>query len=271
MKGIRLSRRVWLQVSTLALLALAAPGAVRAAEEKVPDPEVPGLTLAQRSEALLDRIRYEQKRLRTLEAEFVQNRVSEFLALPEESKGAFAYSAPDLVRWDYLSPKPVSMVIREDEMLTWYKDLGKAQKVKVGRASSQVFRYLNASGSLDTLMKYFAVTFAFPSAGTAGAAGTTGATGASGASGASEPYRLDLAPRFARIRKRLAAMSLWIDRELFLPVRVRYVEANGDTTEYRFEHLRRNVEIPLSRFELAIPKEVEIQVVDLDRGRDAKP
>lgn len=253
MKGIRFSRRARSPVSTLALLALMAPAAALAAEERVPDPEAPGLTLAQRSEALVDRIRYEQKRLRTLEAEFVQNRVSEFLALPEESKGAFSYSAPDLVRWDYLSPKPVSMVIREEEMLTWYKDLGKAQKVKVGRASSQVFRYLNASGSLDTLMKYFAVTFAFPSA------------------GASEPYRLDLSPRFARIRKRLAAMSLWIDRKLFLPVRVRYVEANGDTTEYHFEHLRSNVEIPLSRFELAIPKEVEIQVVDLDRGRDAKP
>ena len=66
-------------------------------------------------------------------------------------------------------------------------------------------------------------------------------------------------------------MSLWIDRKLFLPVRVRYVEANGDTTEYRFENLRSNGEIPLSRFELAIPAGVEIKVVDLDRGRAAKP
>jgi outer membrane lipoprotein carrier protein len=255
----RFPRPVALLLRALALICLAVPSAVRGAEEKAPDPEAPGLTLAVRSEALLDRIRYEQKRLRSLEADFVQFRVSEFLAAPEESKGSFAYSAPDLVRWDYLSPKPVSMVIREDEMLTWYRDLGKAEKVKVGRASSQVFRYLNASGSLDTLMKYFAVTFAFPPAGEAGSAG------------AAEPYRLDLAPRFARIRKRLAAMSLWIDRKLFLPVRVRYVEANGDTTEYRFDHLKRNGEVPLSRFDLALPKEVEIQVVDLDRGREAKP
>ncbi len=242
---------------SLALGLGLAPGAAPGAEANVPQPEAPGLTLAQRSEALLDRIRFEQKRLKTLEAEFVQFRVSEFLTEPEESRGAFAYSAPDLVRWDYVSPKPVSLVIREDEMLTWYKDLGKAEKVKVGRASSQVFRYLNASGSLDTLMKYFAVTFAFPAASPAGAVG--------------EPYRLDLAPRFARIRKRLAAMSLWIGRKLFLPVRVRYVEANGDTTEYRFDHLRSNGEIPLSRFELAIPPGVEIKVVDLDRGRDPKP
>ena len=253
------SCRAALLAGSLVLGLVLAPAAARGEDKdggKVPDPEAPGLTLALRSEALVDRIRFEQKRLRTLEADFVQDRVSEFLTVPEESRGQFAYSAPDLVRWDYVSPKPVSLVIREDEMVTWYRDLGKAERVKVGRASAQVFRYLNASGSLDTLMKYFAVTFVFPPGSPAGAR---------------EPYRLDLAPRFARIRKRLAAMSLWIDRDLFLPVRVRYVEINGDTTEYRFDHLRRNGEIPLARFELAIPPEVEIRVVDLDRGRDAKP
>lgn len=251
--------RAGLLGGSFALAVALSPGVALGDEARTPDPEAPGLTLVERSEALVDRIRFEQKKLRSLEADFVQNRVSEFLTTPEESRGAFAYAAPDLVRWDYHSPSPVSLVIREDEMVTWYKDLGKAEKVKVGRASSQVFRYLNASGSLDTLMKYFAVTFAFPPPAAAGSAG------------AAEPYRLDLAPRFARIRKRLAAMSLWIDRDLFLPVRVRYVEANGDTTEYRFEHLRLNGEIPPARFELAIPREVEIKVVDLDRGSDAKP
>lgn len=259
MMGVRISRRSTLFGRGLLVLSVLLPAGSLGAEDKVPDPEVPGLSLAKRSEALLDRIRYEQKRLSTLEAEFVQNRTSEFLAAPEESKGDFVYLAPDLVRWDYASPRPVSLVIREDEMLTWYRDLGKAEKVKVGRASAQVFRYLNASGSLDTLMKYFAVTFVFPPAGSAG--GTT----------AGEPYRLDLAPRFARIRKRLAAMSLWIDPKLYLPIRVRYVEVNGDTTEYRFHNLRSNGEVPRSRFELAIPKEVTVEVVDLDRGRDAKP
>ncbi len=234
--------------------AVLAPTAARAAEEKVPDPEAPGLTLVQRSEALVNRIRFEQKRLHALEADFVQYRSSEFLAAPEESRGAFSYSAPDLVRWDYTAPKPVSLVIHEDEMVTWYKDIRKAEKVKVGRASSQVLRYLNASGSLDTLMKYFAVTFSFPAVSAAG----------------DEPYRLNLAPRFSRIRKRLAAMNLWIDRHLFLPVRVRYVEVNGDTTEYRFDHLRLNGAIPPERFELAIPPDVEVRVVDLDRGRSTQ-
>jgi outer membrane lipoprotein carrier protein len=234
----------------LALLpAAASPALAEAAKSKpLPDPEAPGLALPERSEALLDRIQIEQKGLESLEADFVQHRASEFLAHPEESRGRFAYLAPDHVRWDYVTPKPVALVLDEDEMLTWYQDLGRAEKVKVGRVSSQVFRYLNASGSLDSLMKYFEVTISFPQKG-------------------GEPYRLELAPRYARIRKRLAAMTLWIDRALFLPIRVRYVEANGDTTEYRFENMRRNGAVPAERFVLELPPGIEVKTLDLDRGR----
>lgn len=227
------------------------PVPAHSADAPPADPDRAGLSLSERSQALIDRIQLEQKALESLEADFVQTRQSEFLAALEESRGTFAYRAPDLVRWEYQSPKPISLVIHDNEMLTWYRDLGKAERLKVGRVSSQVFRYLNASGSLESLMKYFTVKITFPPAG--------------------EPYRLELAPRYARIQKRLAGMSLWIDRKLFLPVRVRYVEANGDTTEYRFERLRRNGEIPETRFELDIPKDVEIRLVDLDRGRGATP
>lgn len=245
------------RIATTALWAVlagwvAAAGVATADENPLPDPSVPGLSLAERSSALIDRIQLEQKRLTALEADFTQRRESEFLAAPEESRGSFAYSAPDLVRWDYLEPKPVAMVIRDNEMLTWYKDLGKAERLKVGRVSSQVFRYLNASGSLESLMRYFAVTVVFPKE-------------------AAEPYRLDLLPRYARIQKRLSAMSLWIDRALFLPVQVRYVEPNGDLTEYRFANLKRNGAILASRFELELPQGVEVKVIDLDRGGPAEP
>jgi len=243
LRGIRL-------FAILALLPALTPAARgEAAKSKVlPDPDAPGLSLSDRSAALLERIQIEQKALESLEADFVQLRESEFLAQPEESRGRFAYSAPDHVRWDYLTPKPVALVLDKDEMLTWYQDLGRAERVKVGRVSSQVFRYLNASGSLDSLMKYFAVTIAFPPK-------------------EGEPYRLELQPRYARIKKRLAGMTLWIDREMFLPMRVRYVESNGDTTEYRFENPKRNGAIPAERFVLDLPAGIEVKTLDLDRDR----
>ena len=123
--------------------------------------------------------------------------------------------------------------------------------MKVGRLSSQVFQYLNASSSLESLLRYFRANVSFPPA--------------------SEPFKIELVPRFARVARRLASMTLWVDRKLFVPVRVRYVEPNGDTTDYRFENLSTNLPIPRERFELALPEGVPVKVVDLDKGRVSAP
>jgi len=231
----------------LALLLFAAAPRLAGGDEKAPQPDAPGQTLNQRFEALLERVQFEQKRLRSLEADFVQEKASEFLATPETSRGSLAFASPDRVRWEYHEPKPISLVIVDDVMLTWYRDVGRAERVKVARQSSQVFQYLNASGSLEALLRYFRATVSFPPAG--------------------EPYRIELVPRFARVARRLASMTLWIDRQRFLPIRVRYVEPNGDVTEYRLENLRVNQPVPDARFVLDLPPDVPVREIDLDGGR----
>lgn len=229
------------------LLALAAPAWAAKEPAAPPDPDAPGMALTDRLDALIERVKYEQKRLRTLEADFVQEKASEFLAAPETARGHVSFAHPDRVRWEYLSPKPISLLIRDDVMLTWYRDLGRAERVKVGRLSSQVFQYLNAAGSLESLLRYFRANVTFPPG--------------------REPFKIELVPRFARVARRLASMTLWVDRDLYVPRRVRYVEPNGDVTEYRLEQLRVNAAIPDDRFELELPPTVTIQEIDLDGGR----
>jgi len=226
----------------LAAAPPARPGAVP------PDPAAPGLAGRARLEALVERVQHEQQGLETLEARFVQRQESSMLLEPEESSGTFSYSAPDRVRWEYTAPNPISVVIAGEQMTTWYRDLGRAEQLAIGRYSSQVFKYLGASGSLDTLLDYFTVTARFPQQ-------------------PGDPYRLVLKPRYERIAKRLDSMTLWIDPERFLPVRLRYVAADGDVTEYRFEELVVNGEIPAERFELELSDGVSVRRVDLGRGR----
>lgn len=206
----------------------------------------PGLTGSARLEALVDRVKRRQKELSSLEADFVQVRASEFLTTPETSRGTFSYRAPDLVRWEYLEPRPVSLVIRDDEMTTWYRDLGRAERLKVGKVSGQIFKYLNATGSLESLLKYFSVSFSLPHG--------------------DEPFRLELDPLYARIGKRVSHLSISIDRGLDLPTAVRFEEPNGDSTEYRFENLKPNVTIADDRFDLVLPEGVVVTEVDLERG-----
>lgn len=224
--------------------AFAAPAAAK------PDPLKPGLSGTQRLEALLERVKLEQKGMKTLEARFVQRQESSLLAEPEESRGVFSYAAPDRVRWEYKEPNPISVVIRGEEMTTWYRDLNRADKIKIGRYSNQVFKYLGASGSLQTLLDYFRVSLTNP--------GRPG-----------DAYRLRLIPKYQRISKRFKEMTIWIDAERFLPARLRYVEGDGDVTEYEFLDMKVNASLPGDRFVLKLPQGVETRVLDLGQEKPA--
>ncbi len=230
-------------LSLVVALAAAAP-AVRA--ETLPDPRRQELGPAARLQALLERVRLEQRRVATLEAEFTQFKESSMLVEPTEARGTFSYAAPDRVRWEYRSPNPISMLIRGDEMTVWYRDLDQVERVPVGRHSQRVLHYLGAGSSMDDLLEYFTVTLTMPQDG-------------------SSPYELALTPRFDRVARRVESLGLWIDPQLFLPVRLRFVEADGDVTDFRFANFTVNGELPGDRFELQLPANVEVRRLDLER------
>lgn len=220
-----------------------------AAATTPPDPDAPGLSSRERLDALFDRVRIEQTSMRSLEARFTQRKESEMLIEPEVSQGQFFYLAPDRVRWEFLSPNPMTVVIDDQRMTTWYRDLKRADVISVGRYSERVLQYLGASGTLETLLDYFRVQATFPT-------------------DPKEPYRLRLDPRYPRIAKRIETMDVWIDRERFVPVALRYVEPDGDVTEYRFSDIQVNANIPPERFELHLPADVEQRQVVADRASE---
>jgi outer membrane lipoprotein-sorting protein len=244
-----------MKLSALTLLALlvAVPG-FAAREKAPPDPMAPGLSGPDRLAALVERVKLEQQSLKTLEAHFTQDQQSTMLTAREQSKGLFSYAAPDKVRWEYASPSPITVVIRGDEMTTWYKDLKRAETLKVGRYSNQIFKYLGASGSLQTLLEYFTVRLKLPEK-------------------KGDLYRMELVPKYQRIAKRLKSMTLWIDGETFFPSRLKYEEPDGDTVDYQFSDFKRNTPIPEDRFVVKLPPGVEKRTVDLSRegGTKSKP
>jgi outer membrane lipoprotein-sorting protein len=227
---------------SLPVLLLAAAAA---AQEPPPDPRRPDLAPSERLGALLDRMQIEQAAVETLEADFVQLKESQFLMAPAESAGIFSYAAPDRVRWEHRSPTPISLLILGDEMITWYRDLEKVERMVVGRHSQRVLEYLGATGSVEQLRKYFSVRLSMND-------------------DRSQPYRLELTPRYSRVAKRLRKMVVWVDPELFLLTRLRLVEPDGDLTEYRFQRLRVNGGLPPERFDLDLPSGVVVETVDFE-------
>lgn len=209
------------------------------------------LSPAQRLEALAARVRLAHETLETLEADFSQVKESALLVDPDRATGEFSYRAPDRVRWEYEDPDPISLVIADSTMTTWYRDIGQVEQAAVGAQADRVLRYLGAGTSLDTLLEYFTVTLRV-------------------ANEETEPLKLKLAPRFERVAKRIREMELWLDPSLFLPVRLRYVEGDGDVTEYRFANFRRNEGIDPARFELEWPDDVEVRQIRLNGRAGAR-
>ncbi len=235
------------RLAALLAAALLAATAAAAPASRTPDPRDPSLSGGERVKALIERVRLAQKGLETLQADFVQRQESAMLIEPDVSRGTFSYAAPESVRWEYAAPKPISVVIDGEQMLTWYRDLERAERLKVGRYSNQVLKYLGASGSLDTLMEYFQVRVRFPA-------------------DDDDPYRIDLTPRYERVARRLAGMTVWVDPQRYLPVRLRYEAADGDVTEYEFSDLKVNAVIPAERFDLDLPAGVEVREVEIGRS-----
>jgi outer membrane lipoprotein-sorting protein len=243
----RLKLRALTLTLVLGLLPAGIASAVR--HDSPPDPMAPGLSGAQRLQALVERVRLQQKTVKTIEARFVQRRQSAMLVSPEQSTGTFSYAAPDRARWEYLAPTPITVLIRGSEMTTWYRDLKRAETLKIGRYSNQIFKFLGASGSMDTLLDYFTVQLTLPK-------------------DKSSPYRMRLLPRYERIKKRIKSMEVDIDSATFFPTHVEYEEADGDTTAYDFKDLQWNTQLPADRFALQLPPGVENRVLDV--GGDSK-
>lgn len=197
---------------------------------------------AERVEALLDRIAAEQRQVQTLIAHFEQHQESALWLEPELSHGRFFYQAPDRMRWEFASPPHALVIVRGEEMLTWYRDEGRAERLKGGK-QGRLWRFLSAPHlALESMRRHFLVHAIFPAA-------------------AADPYRLELEPRDAQVARRLAGMTLWIDPSSYLPATVSYRQAEGELTELRFTDVETDVELAAELFELTLPSDVELRSI----------
>jgi outer membrane lipoprotein carrier protein len=184
-----------------------------------------------------------QKTVKTLQADFRQEKELALLTKPEVSNGSFLYSKPNNVVWKYEAPRPVIMNISNGWMTTYYPQLNKAEKLDVRRYQDRIFRYMAASGALDELGNYFDFTFV--------------------ESKSSPFYTLDLTPKNKIVGKRVKRIKIWIDRKSYLTTKFEYVEPDGDLTRYEFSNIRVNEQIAPQAFELNLPPTVRVEQMKL--------
>lgn len=190
-------------------------------------------------ESVIRQITQKQRETTTLEADFRQEREIALLSQPEVSFGTLIFVKPNKVLWSYDRPRPVTMLIADGWMTTYYPQLARAEKLEVKNFEDRIFKYMGGVGAMEDLAKYFDFTFV--------------------ESRKESFYTLELKPKTKTIASRVKRIKIWIDRKTFFTSKFEYVEGDGDITRYEFTNIRVNKPIPASRFTLELPSNVKIE------------
>jgi outer membrane lipoprotein carrier protein len=172
--------------------------------------------------------------LKTMKAAFVETKVLTLLNEKQETRGNVTLQIPGRMRWDYVTPQPGVMMIKDGAFARY---VPQTKQVFRGAAKGEADLLVGfGPGAADLGKKYEVTLLPEEKVGTAAA------------------HVLDLKPRTGG--GLFSAIRLWVDKARVLPVQTRLTEPTGDYSTIRFENVIVNGSLPSAAFELKLPKDV---------------
>lgn len=154
-------------------------------------------------------------KLLSLECTFTQTKSSALLSEKLLSKGQMSYTAPDKLRWEYLSPSSLAFIVDGDKAVL-LRDGQKTENRRFTQVATVILdavtgRYLSAEGGFEMKVQ------------------TQGGGG----------YRVELKPLRKSVARLFTLITLVLDAEMSARG-VELLENNGDKTEIEFSDVRKN-------------------------------
>jgi len=189
---------------------------------------------AEDASAVLKALETAGRGLKTMRAAFVETKVLTLLNEKQETRGNVSLQIPGRMRWDYVSPQPGVMMIRDG---TFERYVPQTKQVFRGPARGEADLLVGFGPGAADLGKKYEVTL-LPEEKV----------------GAIPTHVLDLRPRSGG--GLFSAIRLWVDKARVIPVQTRLTEPTGDYATIRFDDVVVNRPLPSTAFELKLPKDV---------------
>jgi len=173
--------------------------------------------------------------LKTMKADFVETKVLVLLNDAQETRGDVMLHVPGRLRWNYTSPQPGVMLIKDGAFARY---IPKSKQVFRGAARGEADLLVGFGPGAAGLGKKYEVTLVGKE--------TVGGAPA---------WMLDLKPRSGESGL-FSGIRLWVDEARSIPVQTRLTEPTGDYTTIRFERVVVNGHLPPGVFDLKLPKDV---------------
>ncbi len=181
-----------------------------------------------------------QRSIGTLTADFTETTRSTLLKHEIVAHGKIFLTKPSSVRWEYSAPEEMRFVIADDQYTGYFPLRKQAERRDVRRWGEQLFRFLGLGQASDELAKFYDISLQ----------NDTGSD--------ANTVVLVLDPKKKRVRKRMESVQFWVDQRTWLPVRVQYTGAQGDTRLVEFEEMTINPTLAASLYVVELPPDVEV-------------
>jgi len=169
-----------------------------------------------------------QRSIRTMRAEFVQEKHSKLLEMPIISRGVFLFTVPERFVWDY--SEDMRVVSDGKRLMLYYKKLKEADIMDISK-----FPSLPVSFSIESLTKRYHIEVI-----EAGA----------------HRYILKVTPIIESMPLREIIITL---DERATPLEVKMIERTGDSSVIKFTNMKVNITIPEESFSMKVPEGVSLR------------
>ncbi|UTW63677.1 outer membrane lipoprotein carrier protein LolA [bacterium SCSIO 12741] len=161
--------------------------------------------------------------LKTLMADFVQEKHLSFLEETVTSTGVFYFKKANQVRWEYKEPNAYFILINDKTITT----VMNGKETTIDASKNKTFREINKImlGSIngDIINHPDFESNLFES---------------------SEGYKLHLIPQVKALSNVISEIVVWFDKENMSVVQLKMIEASEDFSLIKFENKKLNVEVP---------------------------
>ncbi len=175
-----------------------------------------------------------QKRWTDILQEFDQGESGQFFFLKEKGQVH--------LRKEIAKPQANTLIISEGKLLYYQPRIKQVQKYDLGQRRDRAeFLLLGFSSNKQALKEAYKIRL-----------------GKKETVEGREAYPLELTPKSQSVSAHFSQIVLWIDTTLWVPIQQKLVEPTRDYLLIRFDNIDLNPDISKSRFDLKLPKDVQV-------------
>ncbi|MDR3673096.1 MAG: outer membrane lipoprotein carrier protein LolA [Holophaga sp.] len=181
-----------------------------------------------------------QARVNTLQAPFTLTIRRVLLKTPTVTKGTVFLQGSDFVHFNFAAPEDLILHLTPKALLSYSPAAGVGERLKIGFIKNANRQFLGLGQKLSYLSDYFKVSL-------------------EDGREVKGSYQFILRPRSLAVKKRLDLLTIWVDKDTFLPRQVTWVERGGDSWLLELGPLVINQALPAAVTGFKIPPGVPLK------------